>query len=272
MGVYVKKDLRPAARLSVPNSVQTAMAQKWVDGRVVNLRRWTTRLHSLMVDAPVDSFKAGQFARIALEIDGEEVARPYSYVNAPDERPLEFYFITVPEGPLTSRLVALTPGDPILVSPKPSGLLTLSELPEAEHLWLLSTGTAIGPFLSIIKTQEPWHRFARVVLVHAVRHAEELSYREVIDRTRQRQGGQFIYAPFVTREDTEFAIRGRIPEAIRDGRLEARSGIPLSAQRSQVMVCGNPEMVQDTLKVLEERGLKRNKRKDPGQISVETYW
>lgn len=248
------------------------MAQKWIDGRVVNLRRWTERLYSLRVDAPVDSFKAGQFTRIALEIGGEEVARPYSYVNAPDERPLEFYFITVSDGPLTSRLVSLRPGDPILVSPKPSGLLTLSELPQSEHLWLLSTGTAVGPFLSIIKTQDPWHRFARVVLVHAVRLAEELSYREVIDQIRQRQGGQFVYVPFVSRENTDFAIRGRIPDAIRDGRLEAQAGIPLSAQRSQVMVCGNPDMVQQTLQVLEERGLKRNKRKDPGQISVETYW
>ncbi len=248
------------------------MPQKWVNGRVVGLRHWTERLHSLMVDAPVDSFKAGQFARLALEIGGEEVARPYSYVNPPDERPLEFYFITVPEGPLTTRLVALSAGDSILVSARPSGMLTLSELPEAEHLWLLSTGTAIGPFLSIVRTQEPWHRFARVVLVHAVRQAEELSYQDVIDGVRSRQGGQFIYVPFVSREDTDFAIRARVPAAIRDGRLEARAGIPISAQRSQVMVCGNPEMVEDTLKVLEERGLKRNKRKDPGQVSVETYW
>lgn len=248
------------------------MPGKWVNGRVVGRKRWTELLYSLMVDAPVDSFRAGQFARLALEIDGEEVARPYSYVNAPDQRPLEFYFITVPEGPLTSRLVVLNPGDPILISPKASGMLTLSEIPESEHLWLLSTGTAVGPFLSIIRTQEPWHRFSRVILVHAVRHAEELSYGDVIAQVRARQGGQFIYVPFVSREDTDFALRGRVPAAIRDGRLEARTGMTISAQRSQVMVCGNPDMVEDTLKVLEERGLKRNKRKDPGQISVETYW
>src|SRR5574342_10359 len=114
------------------------MQQKWVEGKVVGLRPWTDQLFSLTVDAPVESFKAGQFARLALEIDGEQVARPYSYVNAPDERPLEFYFITVPSGPLTTRLAVLGPGDPVLVSSRPSGMLTLSELPEAEHLWLLS--------------------------------------------------------------------------------------------------------------------------------------
>jgi ferredoxin/flavodoxin---NADP+ reductase len=248
------------------------MQQKWVEGKVVGNRRWTEQLFSLMVEAPVEAFKAGQFGRLALEIDGEQVARPYSFVNAPDERPLEFYFITVPDGPLTSRLVAMNPGDSILVSPKPSGMLTLSELPESEHLWLLSTGTAIGPFLSILKTQDPWHRFSRVVLVHAVRTAAELSYRDTIERIAERQGRQFTYVPFVSREDTDFAIRARIPESILDGRLEHRAKVPISAERSQVMICGNPAMVDDTLKVLESRGLKRNKRKDPGQVSVETYW
>jgi ferredoxin/flavodoxin---NADP+ reductase len=248
------------------------MQQKWADGRIVEKKFWTERLVSLRVDAQVDLFKAGQFARLALEINGEVVARPYSYVNAPQERPLEFYFITLPEGPLTTRMAAMGPGDAIFVSPRPSGLLTLSELPDAEHLWLLSTGTAIGPFLSILKTQEPWQRFARVVLVHAVRTAAELSYREIIDRIEERQGRQFTYVPFVTREDAGFAIRARVPEAIVDGRLEHRAGIPIGAGHSQVMICGNPAMVDDTLKTLENRGLKRNKRKDPGQISVETYW
>lgn len=245
---------------------------KWVQGRVAGTRRWTERLVSLRVEAPVDPFRAGQFTRLALDIGEERVARPYSYVNAPDERPLEFYFITVPQGPLTARLPLLEPGDALWVSPKPSGMLTLAELPESEHLWLLSTGTAIGPFLSILKTAEPWQRYSRVVLVHAVRAVAELAYRELIEGIAGRRGGQFDHIPFVSREDTDFAIRGRIPDAIRDGRLEARAGLAISPGKSQVMVCGNPAMVEDTLAVLEGRGLRRNKRKEPGQISVETYW
>ena len=147
------------------------MSSKWVEGIVVSQRRWSDRLYSIQVDAPVEPFKAGQFGRLALEIGGEMVARPYSFVNAPHERPLEFYYIRLDDGPLTSRLVTLASGDPIFLAPRASGFLTLSEVPPAEHLWLLSTGTALGPFLSILKTEEPWRRFSRVVLVHAVRQA-----------------------------------------------------------------------------------------------------
>lgn len=245
---------------------------KWVAGRVTGLRYWTGQLLSLRVEAPVDPFRAGQFTRIALDIGEERVARPYSYVNPPEERPLEFYFITVPGGPLTARLAALEPGAGIWVSPRPSGMLTLAEVPESDHLWLLSTGTAIGPFLSILRTAEPWGRFSRVVLVHAVRNAVELAYQDLIADVARDRAGQFAYVPFVSRENTGFAIRGRIPDAIRDGRLEQRAGLTIGAGHSQVMVCGNPAMVEDTLAVLEARGLRRNKRKQPGQISVETYW
>ena len=161
---------------------------KFAEGRVVNSKRWTERLHSLQVDAPVEPFKAGQFGKLALEINGEMVFRPYSYVNAPQERPLEFYFITLEDGPLTQRLIKLDCGDPIYVAPRAAGYLTLSELRDAENLWLLSTGTAIGPFLSILKTEEPWRRFSSIVLVHAVRHAEELTYQDQIRQLIADQG------------------------------------------------------------------------------------
>lgn len=246
---------------------------KWVEGKVVALKPWTDRLYSLLVEAPIEPFKAGQFGRLALPLEGGEMlARPYSFVNSPSERPLEFYFITLENGPLTQRLVKLKPGAPIWLAPKASGFLTLSELPPAENLWLLATGTAIGPFLSILKTDEPWQRFAKVVLVHAVRHARELSYQDTIQALASRHPEQFVFIPFVSREDTGFAIKGRIPQAIQDGRLEERAGIALRADNAQVMICGNPDMVRDTSVVLEERGLKKNKRKDPGQISIENYW
>ena len=246
--------------------------KKWVEGRVVYKRRWTERLYSLQVDAVVAPFKAGQFAKLALEVDGELVARPYSFVNAPQETPLEFYFITVPNGPLTQRLTRLKGGDVIHITPRAAGFLSLSELPEAESLWLLSTGTAIGPFLSILKTDEPWQRFANVILVHAVRTTEELSYQDQIRRIQELHPEKFKFAAFVSREDTEFAIKARVPDALRDGRLEAKVGVALRSDNAQVMLCGNPDMVRDTTAALEERGLKKNRRKDPGHITVETYW
>ena len=238
----------------------------------MNSKRWTEQLFSLRVEAPVEPFKAGQFGKLALEINGEMVFRPYSYVNAPHERPLEFYFIAPPSGPLTRRLIELEPGDPIYVSPRAAGFLTLSEVPDAETLWLLSSGTAIGPFLSILKTEEPWRRFPSIVLVHAVRQAEELTYQDQIRQLLDEHPRRLKVISFVSREDIDFAIKGRVPEAIKDGRLEAKAGVQLAAEKSQVMICGNPDMVRDTSLVLEERGFKKNRRKAPGHITVENYW
>jgi ferredoxin--NADP+ reductase len=245
---------------------------KFVEGKVVGMRQWTDRLFSIMVDAPVEPWNAGQFGKLVLEIDGEVIGRPYSYVNAPHERPLEFYYITVEGGPLTDRLVKLKPGDTIYLAPKPAGFLVLSELPQAENLWMLSTGTALGPFLAILKTADPWPRFKDLVLVHAVRNVGELTYRDQIDRLLAEHPGQLRYVPFVSREETDFAIKARVPEAIRDGRLQAKAGVELMPSKSQVMICGNPDMVKDTTDTLIEMGFKKNKRKDPGQITVENYW
>jgi ferredoxin--NADP+ reductase len=246
--------------------------QKWVEGTVAAQKRWTERLFSLKVDADVSAFEAGQFAKLALAVDGEMVARPYSFVNSPKERPHEFYYVTLPDGPLTRRLCKLEPGDTIYLAPRPAGFLAISEVPPGENLWLVSTGTGIGPFLSILKTEAPWQRFRRVVLVHAVRLAEELTYRDSIARLMSEHGEQMRAVSFVSRETAPGALPGRIPAAIEAGRLETAAGVELSAKTSQVMICGNPEMVKDTSEVLGRRGMKKHRRRDPGQISVENYW
>ncbi len=245
---------------------------KWVEGCVVSQKHWAGQLYSLRVEAELAPFQAGQFAKLALAVDGEMLGRPYSFVNAPDERPYDFYYVALPGNPLTPRLCKLEPGDSIYLTPQASGFLTLSEVPPGEHLWLLATGTALGPFLSILKTEAPWQRFERVVLVHAVRHAEELSYQDQIGAMLEKHAGKFAFVPVVSREKTEFALSGRIPKAILEGQLEARAGTALSADASRLMVCGNPEMVADTVRALQQRGLKKHRRRDPGQISVENYW
>lgn len=245
---------------------------KFVEGTVAGKRRWAERLYSLQVDTTeIVPFQAGQFTKLALDINGEVVGRAYSFINAPGETPLEFYFIEVPGGLLTSRLAALEVGDAVWVAPQAAGFLTLAEVPDAKHLWLLSTHTGIAPFLSILKTEAPWQRFERIVLAHAVRHADELAYGETIRSFAQQHGEQFRFVPFVSREETDFALRARIPEAIADGRLEARAGIALAPENSQVMLCGNPGMVRDTTEALLARGLKKNRRRDPGHITVESY-
>ena len=252
--------------------IPAAVMQKWVEGTVVGQKRWTERLYSLKVDAEIAAFEAGQFAKLALAVDAEMVARPYSFVNAPKERPYEFYYVTLPDGPLTQRLCRLESGDALWLAPRPSGFLVLSEVPDVANLWLVATGTGIGPFLSILKTETPWQRFRQVVLVHAVRHADELTYRETIDALLARHGERMRMVSFVSRENKAGALHGRVPAAIEDGRLEAAAGVPLSAAESHVMICGNPEMVTDTSAALARRGMKKHRRREPGQITIENYW
>jgi ferredoxin--NADP+ reductase len=239
---------------------------KWLEGRVLKNRHWTDALFSLRVEAPRLAFEAGQFVRIALE---PELARPFSFVNTPEDPVLEFYGIVVPEGPLSPRLARLKKGDALLVATNPAGFLVLSEVPDAETLWMVSTGTGIAPFLSILRTETPWRRFRNVVLVHAVRHARELVYGELIRKLSQEHA--LRYLTFVSRETAPGSLTGRIPAALRDGRMEKAAGVALDAN-SHVMLCGNPDMLKDTQAVLVERGLRKHRRRNPGHITVESFW
>lgn len=243
------------------------MSAKWLEGTVVENRHWTEALFSLRVEGAALSFEAGQFVRIALDIGGERIARPFSMVNAPGDPVLEFYGIVVPEGPLSPRLARLAPGDALYVAPNPAGFLVLSEVPQAQTLWLVSTGTGIAPFLSILRTDKLWQRYRNVVLVHAARNTKELVYQEML-----RGFPQLKYVSFVSRENAPGSLAGRIPAAVRDGRLEAAAGLELSPQTSQVMLCGNPDMLKDTSTALGERGMRKHRRRAPGHITVESFW
>ena len=246
--------------------------KKFVQGTVIENKHWTQRLYSIKVDADIQKFLPGQFGRLGLEIDGEEVARPYSFVNAPGEAYLEFYSIVVPEGLLSSRLHQIQPGDKVWVASSPAGFFTMNEVPDGRELWMLSTGTALGPFLSILKTDTPWQRFTKIVLVHAVRTEEELTYKETIEVFKQRAPNQFTMVPFVSREQTQYALAGRIPAAIEEGSLEMQANTALAAESSQVMICGNPDMVRDTTDILKAKGFTKNRRRQPGNITTENYW
>lgn len=245
---------------------------KWIEGTVVGQKHWTDRLCSLQVKADIGPFKAGQFAKLALAVDGDVVARPYSFVNPPRVQPCEFYYVVVPEGPLSPRLARLEERDAVFLAPNPAGFLVLAEVPDAATLWMIATGTGIGPFLSILRTDEPWRRFAHCVLVHAVRYAEELTYGETIAAISAAHGERFRTVRFVSRALHPGALQGRIPAAIEDGRLEHAAGLELSASTSQAMICGNPDAVADTTAMLKARGMKKNRRREPGHITVENYW
>jgi len=244
----------------------------WNTGKVIKQIQWTENLFSLFIESELEPFQPGQFVKIALEIDGEIVGRPYSLVNVPESSTLEIYYIKVAGGPLTSELVKLQAGDSIMVAPRAHGFMVLDEVPQARDLWLVATGTGIGPFLSMLSTDKVWQRYQRVILVYAVRTLAELSYQEKITQLLAQHDSQFAYVPFISREASQLALSGRIPQAIEDGRLEAHAGAKIDTSNSQLVLCGNPQMIEDTMNMLAQRGLKKHRRKEPGQITVESYW
>ncbi len=243
----------------------------WLTGTITEHREWTQRLFSLRFHAPIGNFKAGQFVRVALEIDGEVVARPYSLVNSPDEATQEIFFNIVPEGPLTPRLASLRQGDAIMVADRTNGLLTIDEVPEARHLWMLATGTGVGPFVSILKSDAAWQRFDRVVLVYSVRTATELAYQDVLASVAERHHPQFSFVPLVTREQRDGIINMRVTQAIKSGELERQAGVGINADDSHVMMCGNSAMITEVTDLLKQRNMRKHLRREPGHITTEKY-
>lgn len=244
----------------------------WIKGTVVDRVDWNEHLFSLKVDAELAPFTAGQFGKLALEENGERVQRAYSYVNSPQQQQLEFLAVTVQEGELSPKLHLLHPGDEVMLSERSNGFLTLDETPAGRELWMFATGTAVGPFLSILQSADSWDRYETFVLVYAVRQIADLAYLELIQSLLKQHPKQFKFVPIVSREDYPEGLRGRIPQLLKDGAIQQHIDLPLAPARSQTMICGNPDMIRDTIAVLEEMGLRKNLRRTPGQITVEKYW
>ncbi|SNC58328.1 ferredoxin--NADP(+) reductase [Sodalis endosymbiont of Henestaris halophilus] len=248
------------------------MAQ-WITGKVVQVKYWTNSLFSLIVHAPIDIFTAGQFAKLGLEINGEKIQRAYSYVNAPRNYNLEFYLVNVPEGKLSPLLHALQPDDNLMITKEASGFFVLDEIPICEHLWMLATGTALGPYLSILEQGEGLERFKQIILVHAARFSYDLSYLPQMLKLQQRYNGKLRIQTVVSRESALGSLTGRVPDLIADGSLEASVDLRLSAENSHVMLCGNPQMVRDTQQMLKNiRGMRKHFKRKPGHITIEHYW
>jgi ferredoxin--NADP+ reductase len=243
----------------------------WLNGKVIDNVRLNDYLTSLIIDVDLGGFTAGQFVRIGVQ-DGDEVlARPYSLVNTPEERYLEVYFNIVPEGPLSPRLFELQAGDDILVADNPSGFLTAGEIPECKHLWMIATGTGIGPFLSILKGDTAWQRFEKIILCYSVRFAQELAYQDVIQNVADNRKDNFCFVPVVTGEDYPDSLKNRVTTSMQDGSLEQKVGFSINADDSHVMMCGSSEMITDVSQMLVSKGMKKHRRRDPGHFTTEKY-
>ncbi len=255
------------------------MAANWVTAKVIENQKLTDRHYSLIFDAELMPFQAGQFARLQIEAKNnkgelEKFANPYSLINTPDEKYAEVYFNTVPDGKVSNGLAALKAGDTLEIAQPCVGFFVLSQVPkDVKNLWMLSTGTGIGPFLSMLKTAEAWQRFDQVILVHAVPHANELCYAELIEQFKSEHPEQFNFIPIVSREDKEAALRGRIPALLSDGQLEKQANLKLSKDNSHVMLCGNSGMLKDTKAVLKDQfKMDRHLNHKPGHVSAEQYY
>ncbi len=271
---------------------------------VLSKTTWTPNLFSFTVSRP-DSFKftAGQFVRLGVnpsqlnyykqlskvadaeededlnETLDEDIFRAYSIVSSPFDEVLEFFSIVIPDGAFTSQLQHLEVGDELLLNTMPFGFLTLAryQKPLPKDLWLLATGTGLAPFLSMLQDLKTWEDYEHIVLAYSARSEEELAYMDKIESLQEDFGSlvdnpaKLIFIPIVTREPVEGALTERLPKLLLDGTLQARAGIDLDVDSTHVMLCGNPEMVEDTKETLKGLGLVMNRRGE-GNIAVENYW
>ncbi|MGE8363007.1 ferredoxin--NADP reductase [Pseudomonas sp.] len=223
-------------------------------------------------------FRAGQFARLGVKkADGSVVWRAYSMVSAPHDEFLEFFSIVVPDGEFTSELSQLKAGDHLLLDKQAFGYLTLDRFIGGRDLWLLASGTGLAPFLSILQDFEVWERFERIVLVYSARTAAELAYQPLIHGLRELEhlaeyADKLVYLPLVTREQAPGCLHGRITTLLDSGELERAAGLSLSPEHSRLMICGNPQMIDDTRQRLKQRDLQLSLSRRPGQVAVESYW
>ena len=248
----------------------------FLEERVLTVHHWTDRLFSFTTTRGQGlRFSNGHFTMIGLMVDGKPLLRAYSVVSANYEEHLEFLSIKVPNGPLTSRLQHIQVGDTILVGKKPTGTLLIDYLLPGKRLYLISTGTGLAPFMSVIRDPDTYEKFQEVILIHGVREVAELAYHDYITQELPRHeilgemvSKQLKYYPTVTREP--FKHQGRINELIENGKLAADLGLPqLNALEDRVMLCGSPEMLASLKTLLEKRDFEEGSTTRPGDFVIE---
>jgi ferredoxin/flavodoxin---NADP+ reductase len=243
---------------------------------VLDVKHWTDRLFSFRITRDRGfRFENGQFVMIGLEVDGRPLLRAYSIASANYEETMEFFSIKVPNGPLTSRLQNIQVGDQIIVGKKPTGTLVQPSLTDGKRLYLVSTGTGIAPFISVIKDPEAYERFDSIVLIHGCRFIDELAYGEesvakVLDDEiiGEFARGKLLYYPTVTREP--YRNTGRVTDLLRDGTIPAAFGFPpLDPAHDRVMICGSEAMLADMVLLMRDFGFKEGSSSEPASYVIE---
>jgi len=244
--------------------------------KVLSVHHWTDRLFSFTTTRGTSlRFLNGHFTMIGLRVNGKPLLRAYSVASANYEETLEFLSIKVQDGPLTSKLQHIQPGDTLIVGNKPTGTLVIDYLLPAKRLYLMSSGTGLAPFMSIIRDPATYEKFAEVVLVHGVREVKELAYHDYITEELPKHeflgemvSQQLKYYPTVTRE--AYQHQGRITDLIDNGKLFSDLGVPaINPAEDRVMICGSPGLLKDLKGMLEQRGFKEGNTSTPGDFVIE---
>lgn len=251
---------------------------KWSQATVVDKKIWTEGLFTIRVQvSEIEPFLPGQFLQLGVfdeDVASDErklVNRPYS-VASPHGDHLEFFIVLVEEGELTPRLWQLEKGDHLQVSQKGAGSFTLQKTPAAENLWLVATGTGLAPYIAMLRTEIPWQKFQKIIVVHGVRHETDLAYTEELNQYSVEFPDRFKLIQSLTRGEAAGKLTGRIPNLVEDGRLEEMAECKLRADNSSILLCGNPAMLDSMEELLAKRDMKRHRSKSPGQIVLERYW
>ncbi|MEN9464429.1 MAG: hypothetical protein RL217_610 [Pseudomonadota bacterium] len=243
---------------------------------VTSVHHWNDTLFSFTTTrSQALRFKNGFFTMIGLEIAGKPLMRAYSIASANYEEEMEFFSIKVQDGPLTSHLQNLKVGDKLLVGAKPVGTLITDNLLPGKNLYLLSTGTGLAPFMSIIKDLEVYEQFDKVILTHGVRWVSELAYQDRIQNELPNSEffgdivrDKLIYYPTVTREP--FRNQGRLTTLLGNGKLAQDIGLPpLNVETDRFMLCGSPAMLADLTQLLDSLGFKESRAGEIGHYVIE---
>lgn len=252
--------------------------------KITEIKVWTDGLISFRISRPEGySFIPGQFSRLGLvkaqkaDYSEEDIIwRPYSIVSSTYEEELEYYSIVVTEGEFTQTLIKMSVGDEVLLDGKGYGLLTTDKFAGGKDLWLLSTGTGLAPFISILHDLEIWEQYETVILVHSTKFTSELTYQDLISSFNSHEyykdlvQDKLKYVKIVTRDTEGADLYGRIPNLIKDGSLEKFVHTPLSQENSRVMICGNPDMVKEVRNLLvQERSFTVSRKDSLGNIVTE---
>ena len=256
-----------------------SQADKYTTEKIIELQIWASNLFSFKLTRFSGyRFVPGQFSRLGIKKEnGDIVWRAYSIVSASYDEHLEFFSIVVPDGEFTSRLDKLKVGDEMLVEKMNYRSLITTRFEQGKDLWMLSTGTGLAPFISILHELDTWETYENIILVYSVREAKEFAYLDTIEGFKAHEyfsefSEKFRFVPIVTREKIPGTLSERIPTLLESGMLEQEVGLGLDPERSRIMICGNPEMCDDTRQWFTNHGYVVSRRSKPGHLALENLW